>query len=196
MQKFLPAILTGIFTLSACIHLGTPGPQSTASLIPPVPTSRPASHGNAFLTATIVPPISPVSSPTLAGPLATIVVYFDMGSGSSGFDSMIYGQEVFSGKTFHAFMSVGDHHAEAVFRVEPVTLLVEAPGTYVFYARLTYVPEIYHWGATGCPPLTECPSAALKAIDVLPDLTYEVTISDRSAVLPVSDEPVTVPWER
>jgi hypothetical protein len=119
-----------------------------------------------------------------------------MGAGGSGFDSMIYGQEVVTGKTYRAFMSVGDHHAEAVFREEPVNLLVEAPGTFVFYARLTYAPEIYHWGATGCLPLTDCPSAALKAVDVLPGLTYEVMISDRSAALPASGEPVTVPWQR
>jgi hypothetical protein len=118
-----------------------------------------------------------------------------MGGGLSAFDSMIYGQEVFTGETYHAFMSVGDHHAEAVSRKEPVVLLVEAPGTYVFYARLTYAPDIYHWGATGCQPLSDCTSA-LKAIDVIPDLNYEVTIADRSAVLPVSGEPVTVPWIR
>jgi len=182
-------LVCGLLALSACAIEETPVQSQTAT------AARPE-RDDGFLTATIVPPIAPMPSATLAGPLATIIAKFDMGAGMAAFDAMIYGQEVFTGKTYGAFMSVGDHHAEAVFRVEPVILLVQAPGTFVFYARLTYTPETYHWGATGCPALTECGSKPLMAIDVRPDQTYEVTISDRSAILPVRGEPVTVPWVR
>ena len=184
-----------IFVLSACNNATFTAPQPiTVPITPTGPINR-AAHPDWFLTATVVPPIPAVSSPTLAGPLATIIAAFDMGGGGSGFDSIIYAQEVFTGKTFHTFMSVGDHHAEAVFREEPVIFLIQAPGTYVFYARLAYAPGLFHYGATGCPPMTDCPHATLKALEVLPDSIYHVVITDRSADLPISDLPVTVPWE-
>jgi len=94
-------------------------------------------------------------------------------------------------------MSVGDHHGAPILqREEPAELIVQAPGTYVFYSRLTYLPETYHWGATDCPLFTDCPSSSLTALEVLPNMTYEITISDREAILPERDKPVTVPWKK
>ena len=160
-------------------------------------SAEPARDPNYFLTATIVPPITPISTPTLEGPLATIIVTFDMNTGGASFDSMIYAQEVYTGKTFSAFMSVGDHHGAPILqRDEPVEVTVQAPGTYVFYSRLTYLPDTYYWGATDCPLLTDCPSSSLIALDVLPNMIYEITISDRDAILPERDKPVAVPWKK
>ena len=182
--------------LAAIIAAGT-----CSSLSRKAPATRPARTATATPTvarptSTIVPPIPPAPSPTLEGPLAEVIARLDTGGGSAAFDAMIYGQEVNTGATFHVFMSVGDHHAEAVHRTDPVTLFVRAPGTYVFYARLTYVPDLYYWGFTGCPALGSCGGARLKAIDVAAGGVYEVLISGRDAQLPMADVPVDVPWSR
>jgi len=182
--------LAAILAVSACS-----GSERTASATQPARTAT-AAPTVARPTSTIVPPIPPAPSPTPEGPLAEVIARLDTGGGSAAFDAMIYGQEVNTGVTFHVFMSVGDHHAEAVHRTDPVTLFVRAPGTYVFYARLTYVPDLYHWGFTGCPALGSCGEAPLKAIDVAAGGVYKVLISGRDAQLPMADVSVDVPWSR
>jgi hypothetical protein len=124
---------------------------------------------------------------------AQVAVTFDMGGGSAGFAAMIYAQEVSSGKVFKVFYPAGSHGGVILPTSPPVTLTVDAPGTYVFYALLSNDPESYHYGATGCAPATDCPSKALKALEVQPGKSYAVTIADRAALLPEPGSPVTVP---
>lgn len=158
----------------------------------PTPPQR---DPNWFLTSTVAPAIRLKSTATLEGELAYLVVTFDMGGGGAGFASTIYAQEVYSGKTFHTFMSAGMHGLAVLPTSEPVTFAVQAPGTYVFYARLINAPDEYHYGATHCPDSNECPSRVLTAIQVEPSQTYRVLINDRKATLPEVDKPVLVPWE-
>ena len=127
---------------------------------------------------------------------ATVAVTFDMGGGSAGFAAMIYAQEVSSGQVFKVFYPAGSHGGVILPTSPPVQLSVAAPGTYVFYALLSNDPESYHYGDTGCAPATDCPSKALLALDVSPGGSYQVTIADRSALLPTPEAPVRVPWRR
>jgi hypothetical protein len=131
--------------------------------------------------------------PTSAPQTATVRVVFDIGGGGTGFAASVYAQEVDSGNTYSLPYAAGSHGG-VVLPSSPITFTVEAPGTYVFYANLVNAPESYHYGATGCKPATDCPSSALKAIDVLPGGMYQVTISDRSAPVPTPHAPITVPW--
>lgn len=158
----------------------------------PAPTSD-----RYFLTATIVPFYTQVPSPTVIGHPANIVVALNMGGGGAGFSANIYAQEVYTGQTFTTFMSAGMHTAPLLPTSPPVYLYVQAPGTYVFYARLSNAPTEYHYGSTECRVPTECVGSPLIAVDVLPGETYYVYIADRKALLPGNDErglPVTVPW--
>jgi hypothetical protein len=127
---------------------------------------------------------------------ATVMVNFDLGQGGSGFAATLYAQEVTSGKTFKGFYAAGSHGLVVLPTSAPVKIVVDAPGTYVFYATLVEAPDDYHYGATGCKPAEDCPSAELVALDVAPGGTYQVTISDRSAALPTPNAPVSVPWKR
>jgi hypothetical protein len=127
---------------------------------------------------------------------ATVLVNFDLGSGGSGFSATLYAQEVTSGKTFKGFYAAGSHGLVVLPTSAPVAIQVDAPGTYVFYATLIEAPDDYHYGDTGCPPASNCPSTDLVAIDVVPGQTYKVTISDRSPRLPTPGAPVSVPWRR
>ncbi len=127
--------------------------------------------------------------------LATITATFDMGAGGAGFASLIYAQEVHTGKTFHTTMSAGAHGLVVLPTSPPVTFTVEAPGTYVFYAVLIN-EDSYHFGATGCKAVTDCTSNELVALDVVPGGSYSVYIGDRSALLPPTGVPVTVPWHK
>jgi hypothetical protein len=127
---------------------------------------------------------------------ATVLVNFDLGAGGSGFSATLYAQEVTSGKTFKSFYATGSHGLVVLPTSAPVAIQVDAPGTYVFYATLIEAPDDYHYGDTGCPPASDCPSASLVALDVVPGNTYRVTISDRSPLLPTPGAPVTVPWRR
>jgi len=127
---------------------------------------------------------------------ATVLVNFDLGTGGSGFSATLYAQEVTSGKTFKGFYAAGSHGLVVLPTSAPVAIQVDAPGTYVFYATLIEAPDDYHYGDTGCPPATNCPSSDLVAIDVIPGKTYLVTISDRSPLLPTPGVPVQVPWRR
>jgi len=119
----------------------------------------------------------------------------DLGGGGSGFAATLYAQEVTTGKTVHAFQSAGSHCLVVLPTSEPVALTVEAPGTYVFYARLINDPDSYHFGATGCQAGQDCVSSELLALKVAPGESYHVVIADRKALLPVEGKPVTVPWE-
>ena len=125
---------------------------------------------------------------------AQVTVTFDMGGGKAGFAATIYAQEVTSGKTFKGFYSAGSHGL-VVLPSEPISITIDAPGTYVFYATLINNPDDYHYGATGCQAGTDCPSSDLQALDVLPGESYQVTIADRSALLPTPGAPVGVPWK-
>jgi hypothetical protein len=127
---------------------------------------------------------------------ATVRVRFDLGGGGTGFAATIYAQEVSSGKTVHQFMSAGSHGLVVLPTSAPIEFLVDAPGTYVFYATLINNPDDYHYGATGCPAGQDCATSDLVAIDVLPGGAYDVTISDRKALLPTPGAPVSVPWHR
>jgi hypothetical protein len=128
--------------------------------------------------------------------LATVTVTFDMGGGGAGFAATIYAQEVTSGKTFKAFYPAGSHGLVVLPTSPPVSFTVEAPGTYVFYATLIEAPDDYQYGATSCRPGEPCPRSVLKAVDVDPGESYSVLISDRAALVPTAEAPVTVPWER
>lgn len=122
---------------------------------------------------------------------AEVVLGLDMGSGGAGFSATLYAQEVASGETFHTFLSAGMHGASTLPTSAPVLLYVRAPGTYVFFARLTNAPDEYHYGATVCRE-SNC---ALRALKVETGHTYHVTIDDSAAVLPEINAPVKVPWE-
>ena len=125
---------------------------------------------------------------------ATVYVTFDLGGGGTGFAALIYAQEVYTGKTVHQFMPAGSHGLVVLPTSPPLAFQLEAPGTYVFYATLSNNPDEYHYGDTGCPQGQDCPSADLVALEVQPGGTYNVTISDRKALLPTPGAPVTVPW--
>lgn len=125
---------------------------------------------------------------------AQVIVTFDMGGGKAGFAATIYAQEVTSGKTFKGFYSAGSHGL-VVLPSEPISITVDAPGTYVFYATLINNPDDYHYGATGCQAGKDCSSSELQALDVKPGEGYQITIADRSALLPTPGAPVEVPWK-
>lgn len=125
---------------------------------------------------------------------ATVTITFDMGTGGSGFTAMIYAQEVSSGKTFHVVMPSSSHGGVILPTSPPLSLTVEAPGTYVFYAVLINADR--HYGATGCQALTDCPSSDLVALDVEAGKSYEVYIGDWKAKIPPTGVPVDVPWHK
>ncbi len=127
---------------------------------------------------------------------ATVYVNFDLGLGGAGKTALLYAQEVTTGKTFKGLYTSSGHGAVIRPTSAPVPIQVDAPGTYIFYAALIEAPEDYHYGDTGCPPVTDCASTKLVAIDVKPGETYHVTITDRAAVLPTPGSPVNVPWTR
>ncbi len=126
---------------------------------------------------------------------ATVVVTFDMGTGGPGFTAVVYAQEVTTGKTFHGISTAGSHGLVVLPTSPPVPIKVDAPGTYVFYAVLIN-EDSYHFGATGCQANAKCPSSDLVALDVQPGGNYQVYIGDRSAKIPPTGVPVTVPWHK
>jgi hypothetical protein len=126
---------------------------------------------------------------------STVYALLDLGGGGSGFAATLYAQEVTTGKTVHVFQSAGSHGLVVLPTSEPVAMTVEAPGTYVFYARLINEPDSYHFGATGCLAGEDCKDADLLAIEAVPGESYHVIIADRKALLPKEGEPVTVPWK-
>ncbi len=197
-KRILILVLASIFWFSACMADANSEPLP----ILPTPTlvgltKPPKVDPNYFLTATIVPFYTQVPSPTVVGPPANIVVALNMGGGGAGFSANIYAQEVYTGQTFTTFMSAGMHTASFLPTSPPVYLAIQAPGTYVFYARLSNAPTEYHYGSTECRIPTDCVGSALLAVDVLPGATYYIYIADRKALLPSNDKrglPVTVPW--
>jgi len=144
------------------------------------------------LLAVLVLLLAACAAPTPAP--AVILVTFDMGSGGAGFAATIYVQEVASGQTFSSPYSAGSHGLVVLPTSAPVGIPVDAPGTYVVYARLVNDPDSYHYGATGCGPAQDCADSSLLAYPVQPGQTVEVVIADRAARLPERGQPVTVPW--
>lgn len=195
----LTIICAAILGLSACLANENSGTPPTLPKATSVAATEPAPvvRQDYFLTATIVPFYTHVPSPTVIGTPATIVVALNMGSGGAGFSANIYAQEVYTGQTFTTFMSAGMHTAPLLPTSAPVNLSIQAPGTYIFYARLSNAPTEYHYGSTECRDPTECVGSPLIAVDVLPGETYNIYIADRKALLPDNDKrglPVTVPW--
>ncbi len=136
-----------------------------------------------------------VHPPTPTPQQATVVVTLDMGSGGPGFTAVVYAQEVTTGKTFHGISVAGSHGLVVLPTSPPISLQVDAPGTYVFYAVLIN-EDSYHFGATGCKATEDCASSELVALDVKPGGNYQVYIGDRKAQIPPTGVPVTVPWHK
>ena len=127
---------------------------------------------------------------------ATVTVMFDLGGGGTGFAAMIYAQEVTTGKTFKILYPAGSHGGVVLPTSPPVTLTVEAPGSYVFYANFNENPDEYHFGYNGCTMGTDCSSRILKIIDVVPGGVYQVYITQRFDQVPTPGAPVTQPMQR
>jgi hypothetical protein len=127
---------------------------------------------------------------------ATVFVRLDLGGGGSGFAATLYAQELSTGKTVHQFQSAGSHGLVVLPTSEPIKFELDAPGSYVFYATLINNPDDYHYGSTGCEALQNCTDSTLLALDVAPGGVYNVTITDRHALLPTPGAPVTVPWRK
>ncbi len=197
-KSILIFICAAILGFSACTTIANSGTSPILPTATSVERTRPPTKDpNYFLTATIVPFYTQVPTPTLVGPPANVLVALNMGGGGAGFSANIYAQEVYTGQTFTTFMSAGMHTASFLPTSPPVYLAIQAPGTYVFYARLSNAPTEYHYGSTECRLPTECIGSPLIAVDVLPGETYYIYIADRKALLPGNDkrgEPVTVPW--
>ena len=199
MKKVLLIVVcVGILGFSACMTKA----NTEASPILPTPslvsmTKPPTIDPNYFLTATLVPFYTQVPSPTVVGAPAIVNIALNMGSGGAGFSANLHAQEVYTGKTFTLFMSAGMHTAPLLPTSPPLDIAIQAPGTYVFYARLSNAPTEYHYGYTECTIPTDCVGSPLIALDVLPGERYTVYIADRKALLPDNDKrglPVTVPW--
>ncbi|MFM8369268.1 MAG: hypothetical protein ACKOBD_11020 [Chloroflexota bacterium] len=197
MKKTFFLVIVGTLVFAAC---ATNSPTEELPIPTPISvemTKPPTVDPNHFLTATIVPFYTQVPSPTFEGTPAIVNIALNMGAGGAGFSATLYAQEVYTGRTIGIFMSAGTHTAPLLPTSPPLDMAVPAPGTYVFYARLTNAPTEYHYGATECQVPTECVGSPLIALDVLPGERYTVLIADRQALLPGNDErglPVTVPW--
>jgi hypothetical protein len=153
-----------------------------------------------YLTAIFVMAIILVpgcgASPTATPQPATVFIRLDLGGGGSGFAATLYAQEITTGKTVHQFQSAGSHGLVVLPTSEPIKFELDAPGSYVFYATLINNPDDYHYGSTGCVALQNCADSTLLALDVTPGEVYNVTITDRHALLPTPGAPVTVPWRK
>jgi hypothetical protein len=148
-----------------------------------------------FLLATIM--VASCAAQPIATPQpATVFVRLDLGGGGSGFAATLYAQEIATGKTVHQFQSAGSHGLVVLPTSEPIKFELDAPGSYVFYATLINNPDDYHYGSTGCVALQNCSDSTLLALDVTPGGVYNVTITDRHALLPTPGAPVTVPWRK
>lgn len=199
MKKSLVILIYAVILgFSACIGSEITPTEVTLPTSTPVSATEPVPVSDRyFLTASIVPFYTHVPTSTVVGFPANVVIALNMGGGGAGFSANIYAQEVYTGQTFTTFMSAGMHTASYLPTSAPVYLYVQAPGTYVFYARLSNAPTEYHYGSTECRVPTDCVGSPLLAVDVQPGETYYVYIADRKALLPGNDErgqPVTVPW--
>jgi hypothetical protein len=199
MKKTFPIVLIIVFILiSACMSN-----TETTDLPIPTPlsadmTQPPAVDSNYFLTATLVPFVTLAPTATFEGTPAIVNIALNMGSGGAGFSANLYAQEVYTGRTVGIFMSAGMHTAPLLPTSPPLDMAVPAPGTYVFYARLSNDPMDYHYGYTECQIPTDCVGSPLLALKVEPGKRYNIFIVDRKALLPEIDErglPVTVPFK-
>ena len=198
MKKTLPFLLiAGFLIFSAC----TANTGNKDTLIPTPMTVQltqpPAVDPNYFLTATLVPFITLAPTATFEGTPAIVNIALNMGAGGAGFSANLYAQEVYTGRTVTIFMSAGMHTAPLLPTSPPLDMAVPAPGTYVFYARLSNAPTEYHYGYTECTIPTDCVGSPLIALNVKPGERYTILIADRKAILPDNDKrglPVTVPW--
>ncbi|MBI3169314.1 MAG: hypothetical protein HYZ22_12595 [Chloroflexi bacterium] len=198
MKKMFPFfLLAGFLVFSACTA------NSEKDIPIPAPltvqlTQPPAVDPNYFLTATIVPFVTLAPTATFEGIPAIVNIALNMGSGGAGFSANLYAQEVYTGRTVGIFMSAGMHTAPLLPTSPPLDMAVPAPGTYVFYARLSNDPMDYHYGYTECQVPTDCVGSPLIAFEVQPGQHYTILIADRKALLPGIDErglPVTVPFK-
>lgn len=189
--------MLGILAFTACMAGGDSQPLPIPTPPAVEMTKPPPVDPKFFLTATIVPFYTQVPSPTFEGLPAVVNIALNMGSGGAGFSANLYAQEIYTGRTITIFMSAGMHTAPYLPTSPPLDMLIPAPGTYVFYARLSNAPTEYHYGYTECTIPTDCVGSPLIALDVLPGKSYSVYIADRKAILPDNDKrglPVTVPW--
>jgi hypothetical protein len=131
-----------------------------------------------------------------AAKAAKVNIKFVIYDNDNSFAATIYAQEVSTGAT--TTFSYGPH-------TPSLTVEVNQPGTYVFYARLVEAPDDYHYGFTGYQAAayghmtrggTRDESTNLIALDLKPGQEYKVYISDHWAQLPAKGKPVTVPWHR
>ena len=118
---------------------------------------------------------------------ATVKVTFDLANGTTGFAATIFAQEVTKGTTVSTLYPV---------QSPPITMTLNEPGTYIFYATLIEAPDDYQYAATGCEPGDPCEPKEFLGIDVESGGSYEVIIQHRAPDLPAKNEPVTVPWHR
>lgn len=200
MKKLLIAILvSGILILAAC--MADANSENTTGIPEPMTeelTQPPAVDPKYFLTATLVPFVTLAPTPTFEGTPAVVNIALNMGSGGAGFSANLYAQEVYTGRTVGIFMSAGMHTAPLLPTSPPLDMNVPAPGTYVFYARLSNDPMDYHYGYTECQVPTDCVGSPLLALEVKPGERYAILIVDRKAILPGISErglPVTVPFK-
>lgn len=197
-KSILFFICAAVLGFSACMaNTDSATPPILPTPTPVELTKPPTKDPNYFLTATLVPFYTQVPTPTVVGDPAIVNVALNMGSGGAGFSANLYAQEVYTGQTFTLFMSAGMHTAPLLPTSPPLDMAIQAPGTYIFYARLSNAPTEYHYGFTECRIPTECVGSPLIALDVLPGEQYYVYIADRKAILPDNDKrglPVTVPW--
>ena len=198
MKKTLPIVLIlGFVLIAAC--MSNPAPTELPIPVPMTVqlTQPPAVDPNYFLTATIVPFITLAPTSTFEGTPAIVNIALNMGAGGAGFSANLYAQEVFTGRTVTIVMSAGMHSAPLLPTSPPLDMAVPAPGTYVFYARLSNAPTEYHYGYTECSIPTDCVGSPLIALNVEPGERYTILIADRKAILPDNDKrglPVTVPY--
>ena len=125
---------------------------------------------------------------------AKVTVKFVIFDNDNAFAATIYAQEVNTGQTFQ-------------FPYAPhtpyITVGLNTPGKYVFYARLVEAPDDYHYGYTSNQPGayghgtrggTQLTENSLIAVEVSPQGANKAYISDHWAILPIPGKPVTVPW--
>ena len=198
MKKMFPLVLIiGFILIAACMSNPTPTELPIPAPMTVQLTQPPAVDPNYFLTATIVPFITLAPTSTFEGTPAIVNIALNMGAGGAGFSANLYAQEVNTGRTVTIFMSAGMHTAPLLPTSPPLDMAVPAPGTYVFYARLSNAPTEYHYGYTECSIPTDCVGSPLIALNVKPGERYTILIADRKAILPDNDKrglPVTVPY--
>ena len=126
---------------------------------------------------------------------AKVTIKFDQYGGDNAFAATVYAQEVATGRTTP--FPYGPH-------TPSITIELEPPGRYVFYARLVEAADEYHYGYTHESPTayghgarggTQDPAtSSLIGLEIRPGQTFRVYINDYWAILPEPGKPVTVPW--